>query len=378
MPRNTQVAIVVPAFNEAARLVHRAVRLIDAAKSGAIDAETTELILVDDGSTDGTSLVATELLSPDFPRMRIVRLATNSGKGAAIRAGAASATSPVVVFMDADMAVDPSELPLLMKEIEHADVAIGSRSVVGSTVENANYQRVLMGRTFNRLVNSVTNVGIKDTQCGFKAFRTPVARLLFHLMVVDRFAFDVEVLCLAQRLGLKICEVPVQWQDVDGSTVRHISDSLSMALDVARLRWRKDRSAIPALIVGAAREERTSPGDRTLAEATATFRHTDPIFPLSHDRVLVLLPLCQPTEVHGTATRLCRTSANVTVQRRLISCAELTDMLPLSASRASYRNANEPENRSGRPERRRRTDLRHESGNDPLMSEGECLPSLRI
>src|SRR6185312_17096753 len=86
MPRNTQVAIVVPAFNEAARLVDRAVRLIDAAKSGAIDAATTELILVDDGSTDGTSMVATQLLSPDFPRMRIVRLATNSGKGAAIRA----------------------------------------------------------------------------------------------------------------------------------------------------------------------------------------------------------------------------------------------------------------------------------------------------
>jgi dolichyl-phosphate beta-glucosyltransferase len=378
MPRNTQVAIVVPAFNEAARLVDRAVRLIDAAKSGAIDAATTELILVDDGSTDGTSMVATQLLSPDFPRMRIVRLATNSGKGAAIRAGAAAATAPVVVFMDADMAVDPSELPLLMKEMEHADVAIGSRAAAGATVQNANYQRVLMGRTFNRLVNSVTNVGIKDTQCGFKAFRTPVARLLFHLMVVERFAFDVEVLCLAQRLGLKICEVPVQWQGVDGSTVRHVSDSLSMAFDVARLRWRKDRPAIPALVVTAVSEDRSSLGDRALAEATAIFRHTDPIFPLPQDRVLVLLPLCQPTEVHGTATRVCQTSANVTVQRRLISCAELTDMLPLSASGAGYRNAYESENRPGLPERRRRSDPRHESGKDPFKSGGECLPSLRI
>jgi dolichyl-phosphate beta-glucosyltransferase len=361
------LTIVVPAFNEAARLVDRAARLTEAARRGAIDAETTELILVDDGSTDGTAEVATQVLSPDFPRMRIVRLLENSGKGAAVRAGAAAASAPIVVFMDADMAVDPSDLPLLIKAMKHSDVAIGSRSVAGATVHNGTYQRILMGRTFNRFVNALTNVGIKDTQCGFKAFRTPVARILFHLMVVDRFAFDVEVLCLAQQLGLNISEIPVHWHSVDGSTVRHVSDSFSMALDVARLRLRRDRPAIPALVVSAGSQ----------FEAAVTFRHTDPVLSLPQDRLLVLLPLCQPTEVNGAATRLGRTSSNMTVQKRLISCNELMGMLPLASSSAGNGNAQEPEGRLRSHERRRRHSSPHDSG-FPAMTGVNFSPGVQI
>jgi hypothetical protein len=224
-----------------------------------------------------------------------------------------------------------------------------------------------MGRTFNRFVNAITNIGIKDTQCGFKAFRTPVARILFHLMVVDRFAFDVEVLCLAQRLGLNISEVPVQWQSVDGSTVRHVTDSVSMALDVARLRLRRDRPSIPALVVSAGSQY----------EAAVTFRHTDPILPLPQDRLLVLLPLCQPTEVNGTATRLGRTSSNVTVQRRLISCNELAGMLPLASSSTGRVNAYESESRSRSHERRRRHSSPHDSG-FPVMTGVNSLPAVQI
>jgi dolichyl-phosphate beta-glucosyltransferase len=366
-PNSPELTIVVPAFNEAARLVERAARLIEAVRSGAIDAESTELILVDDGSTDGTAEVATGVLSPDFPHMRIVRLLENSGKGAAVRAGAAAASAPIVVFMDADMAVDPSDLPLLMTAMQHSDVAIGSRSIDGATVHNGTFQRIIMGRTFNRFVNALTNVGIKDTQCGFKAFRTPVARILFHLMVVDRFAFDVEVLCLAQRLGLSISEVPVQWHSIDGSKVRHVTDSFSMALDVARLRLRRDRPAIPALVVSAGSQ----------FEAAVTFRHTDPVLTLPQDRLLVLLPLCQPTEVNGAATRLSRTSSNVTVQKRLISCNELEGMLPLVSSSAGGVNAYEPESRSRSHERRRRHSSPHDSG-FPVLTGVHSSPGLQI
>lgn len=331
-----KLTIVVPAFNEAARLVDRATRLVDSVASGIIDPRTSELILVDDGSTDGTSVVAAQLLSPAFPQMRIVRLRENSGKGAAVRAGAAAATAPVIAFMDADMSVDPREIHLLLEAIEHAHVAIGSRSVAGSSVENSSYHRVVIGRTFNRIVNALTNIRLKDTQCGFKAFRTPVARILFHLMTVDRFAFDVELLCVARQLGMQISEVPVQWQGVDGSTVRLITDSLSMALDVAKISARRNRPTIPALIV-AAHADRQNNGDgaAVIAEAVSSFRHTDPILPLPRDRALVLLPLCQPTEVNGTASRLDRSSTNITVQRRLISCRELVEMLPEGWAHAS-------------------------------------------
>jgi hypothetical protein len=261
--------------------------------------------------------------------LRILQLQENSGKGAAVRAGANVAAAPIVAFMDADMSVDPSQLPLLVAAIKNADIAIGSRSLTDSTVESSDRRRLIMGRTFSLLANTVTKVGLKDTQCGFKAFRTPVARLLFHLGVVDRFAFDVEVLWLAQRLGMQISEVPVQWRDATNSTVRPMADSMSMALDVCRIHWRKKRPPIPALVVEAESKNSGPKPERILSEAYSAFRQTDPVLPLSHDRVLVLLPLCQSDEVHGTATRLRVPSTNLKVRKRLISGNELMNMTPL-------------------------------------------------
>jgi hypothetical protein len=324
------LSIVVPAFNEAPRLAERAGRLNDAALDGIIDPRTTQLIVVDDGSTDDTALVAELLLGPIFPRLRVLRLLTNSGKGAAVRAGAAAADAPVVAFMDADMSVDPAQIPRLLAAMEGADVVIGSRSLADSTVDTKNGHRVIMGRTFNFLVNAMTNVGFKDTQCGFKAFRTPVARILFHLMMIDRFAFDVELLSLARQLGMQITEVPVQWADADNSTVRPIADSISMALDVCRTHWRRDRPAIPALVVGAHDMSREPDRAQTLAEAFGSFRKTDPIFPLPQDRALILLPLCQTDEINGAAFRLGGSSSNLVVDRRLVSCADLMEMKPLA------------------------------------------------
>jgi dolichyl-phosphate beta-glucosyltransferase len=329
------LSIVVPAFNEAPRLARRAALLSDAVTSGAIDPWTTELIVVDDGSTDDTASLALDLLAPAFPRLRILQLGENSGKGAAIRVGAAAAGAPIVAFMDADMSVDPAQLPQLLAALEGADVAIGSRSLADSSVEWDSSHRVVMGRTFNALVKVLTNVELKDTQCGFKAFRTPMARILFHLMVIDRFAFDVEVLSLARRLGMQISEVPVQWRGAGDSTVRPVADSLSMAFDVLRVRGRSRWPHIPALVVGADPEEGEAVRERILDEAFCSLRKTDPVLPLPDYRALILLPLCKSSQVRDTASRLSRMSHNLTVRKRLVSCTELADMMPLDWDRGA-------------------------------------------
>jgi len=324
------LSIVIPAFNEAARMRDRAGLLNEAVAAGDIDPLVTELIVVDDGSTDETARLAQRLLAPVYPKLRVLQMSTNSGKGAAIRVGAGAAAAPFVAFMDADMSVDPSQVPLLVAAMEGADVAIGSRAMADSNVQSYRFHRAIMGRTFSFLANSVTNIGLKDTQCGFKAFRTPVARILFHLMVIDRFAFDVEVLTLARQLGMEICEVPVEWEESSSSTVRPISDSLSMAIDVLRIRWRKKRPRIPALMVGAGTLESERIRNEKIDEAFSAFRRTDPIVRLSEDRALVLLPLCRPDEVDGDAARLSEPSTNLTVHRQLVSCDELIAMMPIT------------------------------------------------
>jgi hypothetical protein len=354
------LSIVIPAFNEAARMRNRAGLLNEAVAAGDIDPLATELIVVDDGSTDETARLAERLLAPVYPRLRILQMSKNSGKGAAIRVGAGAAAAAFVAFMDADMSVDPAQVPLLVAAMEGADVAIGSRAMADSNVQSYRRHRAIMGRTFSFLANAVTDVGLKDTQCGFKAFRTPVARILFHLMVIDRFAFDVDVLTLARQLGLEICEVPVAWEESRSSTVRPISDSMSMAIDVLRIRWRKKRPQIPALIVGAGAPETQSVRNRIIDEAFSTFRQTDPILRLTEDRALVLLPLCRPDEVDGAAARLSRTSTKLTVRRRLVSCDELIEMMPITY--AAGKGLTEVGGRKVAPERFERRHVSRSAG----------------
>jgi len=230
-----KLTIVVPAYNEDHRLAAGMRRFDAAVSAGAIDLDRTEVVVVDDGSTDRTATVAEKLLAA-LPHHRVVRLPVNQGKGAAVRAGIATARSPYTAFMDADMAIDPLAIPLLLDGLERNDVVVGSRALPDSMVETTYAVRTLISRLFNELVTSGTGLGLKDTQCGFKAFRTPVARLLFHLVRIDRFAFDVEVLARARRLGLSIGEVPVHWKHVEGSTVHPLHDSVTMVSDVYRSR----------------------------------------------------------------------------------------------------------------------------------------------
>jgi glycosyltransferase involved in cell wall biosynthesis len=229
------LSLVIPAFNEESRFDEGFARLAHVVDSGLIDAERTEFLVVDDGSTDHTAERAEQLFSR-FPHVKVLRLPHNSGKGAAVRTGVAAAQGAAVVFADADMAVDPEQIPALVEALQTAEVAIASRTMAGSSAHFASARRTMMGRAFNLLVNAITHISIKDTQCGFKGFRTPAAKVLFECSTIDRFAFDVEVLCLARRFGLRITEVPVRWRNVGASRIRPVADPYSMIKDVLRAR----------------------------------------------------------------------------------------------------------------------------------------------
>ena len=228
-----RLSVVVPAYNEAARLASTLEALADATTG-----ESVEVIVVDDGSTDGTDVVARDALASGDGQ--VIRLPANRGKGAAVRTGVLASTGDAVVFMDADLATDLSALSGFVAALDDADVVVGSRTIRGAVVLDGTRDRALMARVFNVIVRVATGIENRDTQCGFKAFRGPAARQLFSLAQCDRFAFAVEVLLLARRLGMTVVEMPVTWTAVEGSSVRRGADSAQAAWDVVRaaVRWR--------------------------------------------------------------------------------------------------------------------------------------------
>lgn len=318
------LSFVIPSYNEESRLPDGMVRLHRAVAAGDIDPATTEFIVVDDGSLDQTATRAAALLSP-YPLVRVIRLPENRGKGAAVRAGVAAASAPIIAFADADMAIDPSQTPQFVQALGRAELAIGSRAASGASVNRPSLRRSLMNRTFNRFVNVVTKVSLDDTQCGFKAFRAPAAKLLFHCSVTERFAFDVEILSLARRLGLPIAEVPVHWLRVQGSRIRPWADVGSMARDVFRAgRPGPDAPPLPALVVTCAA---ASPGAlfRDLAPNLGVLRRLGGDF-------LVLCPLMDEPAIEAAAARLAARRADLAVERTMLTLAELTAYAPLTLS----------------------------------------------
>jgi len=299
------LTIVIPAYDEAHRLATGFARLERAASLGAFDAADTRIIVVDDGSTDGTADLATDLLSA-FPRTALVRLGTNQGKGAAIRAGVALVRSPVVAFTDADMAMDPAQLPALLDGLGESELSIADRTLPGARAEGPHLRRQLASWASNRVVRALTGLPYPDTQCGFKAFRTPAARLLFHCSVVDRFAFDVGLLVWAKRFGFAVSRTPVRWRRVGGSRVRVVPDFSRMALDVLELRFHEPRPpAINALVLGSG----------AVRSLDAIVRAVGPSLPVVRDRppdrlgdeVTVLLPMCDTSTIDTVTADLCST-----------------------------------------------------------------------
>jgi glycosyltransferase involved in cell wall biosynthesis len=327
-----ELTIVVPAFNEAHRLEEGMGRFDDAVSAGAVDLDRTEVVVVDDGSTDRTAVVAEKLLAT-LPHQRVIRLPSNQGKGAAVRAGMAAARSPYVAYMDADMAIDPLAVPSLLDGLGQHDVAIGSRALRDSMVETTYVVRSLMGRLFNEIVTTGTGLGLKDTQCGFKAFRTPVGRLLFHLVRIDRFAFDVEILARARELGLDVTEVPVHWKHVEGSTVHPLHDSFAMLSDVHRSR--RGRLVGPPVGVLTITPKRTS--DDTVALTRRIGGLLGPVLdgapvPVVRDpsRVTVLLAMVDPVRVGRAHAALRAGLDDADVERRSFGLADLVRLGPLA------------------------------------------------
>jgi|SRR5271166_436250 len=334
------LTIVIPAFNEAERLEVGFDRLMGSAKDGAFDPEATEIIVVDDGSTDETASRAWGTFA-DFPLVRVHSLPANSGKGAAVRAGVRIARGRLVAHMDADMAIHPSQVAALTEALSSADLAIGTRTEVEATSERVGV-RSLMGRSFNLFVNGVTRVGLHDTQCGFKAFRTPVARLLFHLLTIERFAFDVQVVANARRLGFSIAEVPVHWQHVADSRVRLTRDPMAMIVDVLRTQVHAPAPPlVPAVSVAARR-----PGIDAEAVATAVLDLSERALALAVRRgqtTLVLLPLRSEEEVGAIGSSLGSIPGSVARQmsvsgRQLANLAPLVDTAWLRAETGAPRH----------------------------------------
>jgi dolichyl-phosphate beta-glucosyltransferase len=267
------LSVVIPAYNEEARLgdTLRTVRTylesrIDAPGAGkgtpffsggtlsgitnAAEAPTprcglSEIIVVDDGSTDRTAEVAAEALR-GRPNDRILGRSENRGKGFSVREGILAAAGQLILFSDADLSTPIDEFEKLLAGLaEGNDLVIGSRALPDSDVRRRqNKVREGMGRMYNLLVRLLLMKGIRDTQCGFKLFRRKAAFDIFSRLRTEGFGFDVEVLYLARRLGYTIGQVPVVWINSPQSKVRMFRSSAGMILDLLRVR-RFHRKVIP-------------------------------------------------------------------------------------------------------------------------------------
>jgi dolichyl-phosphate beta-glucosyltransferase len=231
-------SIVIPCFNEEARISQTLLVTLDYLTANA---PKSELIVVNDGSTDGTAAIARKILSETNIATRLLENFPNRGKGAAVRSGLLAAREPIGLFSDADLSTPIEEAPKLIEPIANGevDIAFGSRALDRSLIGvHQPWRREQGGRVFNLLVRVATGLPFWDTQCGFKAFRLDVCRPVLERARIDGFAFDVELLFLAQRAGLRIREVPVRWNHAEGSKVSFFKDSLRMLREVIALRAR--------------------------------------------------------------------------------------------------------------------------------------------
>ncbi len=231
------LSIVVPAFNEEARLGRSIGLILRYLEEHVPDAE---LIVVDDGSTDHTKDVA-EKACADFPKIptRVIRYEENRGKGFAVRTGLEAAAGKIALFSDADLSTPIEEIPKLVGPIEAGqyDVTFGSRALDRDLIGTRQpWRREQGGKVFNFVVRTFTRLPFWDTQCGFKAFDMEKFRPLLTVMKIDRFGFDVEFLYVAMLRDLRLKEIPVRWDHCDGTKVSIFRDSFRMFFEIQLIR----------------------------------------------------------------------------------------------------------------------------------------------
>ncbi|MFN7954832.1 MAG: dolichyl-phosphate beta-glucosyltransferase [bacterium] len=232
------LSVVIPVLNEEQRLpptMERILRYLDARGDGP-----HELVVVDDGSSDRSSEVVRSFQRAEGTAVVLVRAEHNRGKGAAVRDGMLAARGRRRVMCDADLSTPIEEVEALERRLDNgAEIAIGSRGLADCRVEvHQPWLREHLGKLFNHFVRAVTGLPIRDTQCGFKLFADRSVPALFEPLVTPGFAFDVEVLMRAHRLGMRIDEIPVVWRNDPRTKVRPAIDGTRMVLDVVRIRAR--------------------------------------------------------------------------------------------------------------------------------------------
>lgn len=229
-----QVSIVIPAYNESARIEHALERVLSCVQERGWDAE---VLVVDDGSTDDTAAIVQSWMAR-YPQLQLFENPGNRGKGYSVRNGLLQAAGEIVMFTDADLSAPIEEAELLFAAIRAgADVAIGSRWLdkQKQTRHQPLYRR-FFGRCYNWLTRTVMGLPYKDTQCGFKAFRRNAAKCIFPLQTIERWGFDPEILFIARKLGFRIVEVPVTWGHDERSRISYLKDGSQMLKEMMEIR----------------------------------------------------------------------------------------------------------------------------------------------
>lgn len=231
----TQFSVIIPAYNESARIRPTLDEILRYTAEKGWDAE---ILVVDDGSRDDTPDVIREYAAK-HPRVQLIQNPGNRGKGFSVRNGMLHAQGEVCLFTDADLSSPITEAPKLFDAISGgADVAFGSRWLRAELqTERQPLYRQLFGRIFNLVLRVFLGLHYADTQCGFKAFRRDAAQRIFRLQKIERWGFDPEILFLARRMGMKVAEVPVQWAHSEGTRLNPFRDGMRMFVDVLHIRW---------------------------------------------------------------------------------------------------------------------------------------------
>jgi len=230
-----KLSIVIPAYNESARIEATLDRVMSCVCHEGWDAE---VLVVDDGSKDDTSAIVQRCMDL-HPRLHLIKNPGNRGKGYSVRNGLLQAAGDIVMFTDADLSAPMEEATRLIAAIERgADVAIGSRWLerARQTIHQPLY-RQFFGRCFNAITRGVMGLPFKDTQCGFKAFRRESAQVIFRLQRIERWGFDPEILFIARKLKYSIEEVPVTWGHDERSRMSYLKDGMKMLEEMAIIRW---------------------------------------------------------------------------------------------------------------------------------------------